>query len=71
LEELLKGCEHYMLQAAKRDTKTMGRKAGTAFVNSIFGRNRYLELTEKIMNQVRLWNMPFDINCEGMRFSAA
>ncbi|KAK5189067.1 hypothetical protein LTR99_010981 [Exophiala xenobiotica] len=34
-EELLKECEHYMLQAAKRDgTKTMGRKVGTEFVES-------------------------------------
>ncbi|KIV86858.1 hypothetical protein PV11_02441 [Exophiala sideris] len=62
---LLKECEHYMLKAAKRDgTKTMGKKAGTEFVDSIFGRDRYLESTEKIMNQVRLWNMRFDVNCE-------
>ncbi|KAJ9493582.1 hypothetical protein H2202_010930 [Exophiala xenobiotica] len=72
-EELLKECEHYMLQAAKRDgTKTMGRKVGTEFVDSIFGRDRYLESTEKIMNQVRLWNMRFDVKCEEtLRPSAA
>ena len=62
---LLKECEHYMLKAAKRDgTKTMGKNAGTEFVDSIFGRDRHLEQTEKIMNQVRLWNMRFDVNCE-------
>ncbi|KIW11838.1 hypothetical protein PV08_09111 [Exophiala spinifera] len=62
---LLKDCEHFMLKAAKRDgTKTMGKKAGTEFVDSIFGRDRYLESTENIMNQVRLWNMRFDVNCE-------
>ncbi|OCT44622.1 hypothetical protein CLCR_06014 [Cladophialophora carrionii] len=62
---LLKECEHYMLKAAKRDgTKTMGKKAGTEFVDSIFGRDRHLEHTEKIMNQIRLWNMRFDVNCE-------
>jgi hypothetical protein len=62
---LLKDCEHYMLKAAKRDgTKTMGKRAGTEFVDSIFGRDRHLESTEKIMNQVRLWNMRFDVNCE-------
>lgn len=62
---LLKDCEQYMLKAAKRDgTKTMGKKAGTEFVDSIFGRDRYLESTEKIMNQIRLWNMRFDVNCE-------
>ncbi|KIX04352.1 uncharacterized protein Z518_05220 [Rhinocladiella mackenziei CBS 650.93] len=62
---LLKDCEHYMLKAAKRDgTKTMGKKAGTEFVDSIFGRDRHLEATERIMNQIRLWNMRFDVNCE-------
>jgi hypothetical protein len=62
---LLKECEQFMLKAAKRDgTKTMGKKAGTEFVDSIFGRDRYLESTEKIMNQIRLWNMRFDVNCE-------
>jgi hypothetical protein len=62
---LLKECEHYMLKAAKRDgTKTMGKNAGTEFVDSIFGRDRHLEQTEKIMNQIRLWNMRFDVNCE-------
>ncbi|KIW34162.1 hypothetical protein, variant [Cladophialophora immunda] len=62
---LLKDCEHFMLKAAKRDgSKTMGKKAGTEFVDSIFGRDRHLEATEKIMNQIRLWNMRFDVNCE-------
>ena len=72
-EELLKECEHYMLQAAVRDgTKTMGRTAGTEFVDSIFGRDRYLESTEKIMSRVRHWNMRFDVNCEEtLRGSAA
>lgn len=64
-KDLLKDCEHYMLKAAKRDgTKTMGKKAGTEFVDSIFGRDRHLESTEKIMNSIRLWNMRFDVNCE-------
>ncbi|KAK5216350.1 hypothetical protein LTR47_011953, partial [Exophiala xenobiotica] len=46
-------------------TKTMGKKAGTEFVDSIFGRDRHLESNERIMNQIRLWNMRFDVNCEG------
>ncbi|KAK5202217.1 hypothetical protein LTR96_011772, partial [Exophiala xenobiotica] len=63
---LLKDSEHFMLKAAKRDaTKTMGKKAGTEFVDSIFGRDRHLESNERIMNQIRLWNMRFDVNCEG------
>jgi len=64
-KSLLKGCEEYMLKAAKREgTKAMGKNAGTEFVDSIFGRGRFLESTEKIMNNVRLWNMRFDVNCE-------
>ncbi len=62
---LLKECESYMLKAAKRDgTKMLGKRAGTEFVDSIFGRDRHLEATERIMNQIRLWNMRFDVNCE-------
>jgi hypothetical protein len=67
-KKLLKACEHYMWKAAKREgTKggvTMGRSAGCEFVDSIFGRDRELENTEKLMNSIRLWNMRFDANCE-------
>ena len=41
----------------------MGKNAGTELVDSIFGRDRELENTEKL-NSVRLWNMRFDANCE-------
>jgi hypothetical protein len=66
-KQLLKACEHYMWRAAKRDGSkgvSMGKNAGTEFVDSIFGRDRELENTEKLMNSVRLWNMRFDANCE-------
>ena len=42
---------------------SMGKKAGTEFVDSIFGRDRELETTEKLMNTIRLWDMRFDANC--------
>ncbi|KAJ5697506.1 hypothetical protein N7488_011190 [Penicillium malachiteum] len=68
-KKLLKGCELYMWKAAKRESGkgapvSMGRNAGTEFVDSIFGRDRELENTEKLMNSIRLWNMRFDANCE-------
>lgn len=66
-KKLLKACEHFMWKAAKRQGKTavsMGRNAGCEFVESIFGRDRELENTEKLMNSIRLWNMRFDANCE-------
>ncbi|KAN0084907.1 hypothetical protein V8E54_001374 [Elaphomyces granulatus] len=69
-KKLLKACEHFMWKAAKRDggkgTVSMGRNAGCEFVESIFGRDRELENTEKLMNSIRLWNMRFDANCEGI-----
>ncbi|OJD16380.1 hypothetical protein AJ78_03444 [Emergomyces pasteurianus Ep9510] len=68
-EKLLKACEHFMWKAAKRESGKsgpvmMGRNAGCEFVDSIFGRDRELENTEKLMNSVRLWDMRFDANCD-------
>jgi hypothetical protein len=66
-KDLLKECERFMWKAAKREGGkgvSMGKNAGTEFVDSIFGRDRELENTEKLMNSVRLWNMRFDANCE-------
>lgn len=66
-KQLLKACEQFMWRAAKREGSkgiSMGKNAGTEFVDSIFGRDRELETTEKIMTSIRLWNMRFDANCE-------
>ncbi|TGO43731.1 hypothetical protein BOTNAR_1338g00010 [Botryotinia narcissicola] len=68
LKKLLKACEAPMLKAGRSGTKSattqLGKNAGTEFVDSIFGRDRQLEHTEKFMASVRLWNMRFDANCE-------
>lgn len=66
LKKLLKACETFMWKAAKREGKgvSMGKNAGCEFVESIFGRDRELENTEKLMNSIRLWNMRFDANIE-------
>lgn len=68
---ILKVCEDYMWKVAKRDGKrsgsskpAMGPKTGFEFVDSIFGRDRQLESTEKLMTGMRLWSMRFDANCE-------
>ena len=66
IKELLKDCEKYMWKAAKREGGkgiSMGKDAGTEFVDLIFGHDRKLEITEKIMASIRLWNMRFDANC--------
>lgn len=67
--EMLKVCEKFMLKAAKKESGSgkslhMGKKSGLEFVNAIFGRDRELEKTEKLMTGIRLWSMRFDANCE-------
>jgi hypothetical protein len=67
--KLLKICENYMWKAAKKEsgsakTVTMGKNSGSEFVDTIFGRDRELERTEKLMTGMRLWSMRFDANCE-------
>ncbi len=67
LKKLLKSCEAPMLNAVKRDGRNsaqLGKKARTEFVNSIFGRDRQLENTEKFMTSIRLWDLRFGANCE-------
>ena len=68
LKKLLKLCETPMLKAGKKHSKDttaqLGKNAGTEFVDSIFGRDRQLEATEKFMSSIRLWNLRFDANCE-------
>jgi hypothetical protein len=69
LKALIKSCEEFMWRAAKKENGSkgkiqMGEKSGIEFVKSIFGRERDLETTEKLMANIRLWNMRFDANCE-------
>ncbi|KAF2094633.1 hypothetical protein NA57DRAFT_68646 [Rhizodiscina lignyota] len=68
-KKLLKICEDYMWKAAKRNSgekkpMQMGKDSGCEFVDSLFGRDRELDKTEKLMSAVRLWSMRFDANCE-------
>ena len=67
--KLLKTCETYMWKAAKKENGrssrvTMGQNSGCEFVGSIFGRDRELEGTEKLMTNMRLWSWRFDQNLE-------
>ena len=68
MKSLLKLCEEFMWRVAKKEGAKgkiqMGEKSGIEFVKSIFGRERELERTERLMTSVRLWNMRFDANCE-------
>jgi hypothetical protein len=67
--KLLKVCEDYMWKAAKKENGdknpvSMSSNSGREFVDSIFGRDRELEKTEKLMTGMRLWSMRFDANCD-------
>ncbi|KAI1185224.1 vegetative cell wall protein gp1 [Nemania serpens] len=65
LRALLKRCEAPMLKASKkREAAQLGKNSGIEFVETLFGRERELEKTEKFMTSVRLWNLRFDANCE-------
>lgn len=70
VEVLLKVCEEFMWKVARREKDgvgggvRMGEKSGIQFVKSIFGRERELERTERLMTGVHTWNMRFDANCE-------
>lgn len=64
LRALLKTCEAPMLKAAKKKQSGLGKNAGVEFVETLFGRDRELAKTEKFMQNVRLFNLRFDANCE-------
>ncbi|PNS18441.1 hypothetical protein CAC42_6258 [Sphaceloma murrayae] len=66
--KLLKVCETYMLKAAKKEKSSkkvvVGKNSGVEFVRCIFGRDKEMEKTEKVMTGIRLWSMRFDANCD-------
>ncbi|KAK0615675.1 hypothetical protein B0T17DRAFT_592406 [Bombardia bombarda] len=66
LRRLLKACEAPMLRSSSKQRKDsqLGKNAGTEFVDTLFGRDREMEKTERFMTSVRLWNLRFDANCE-------
>jgi hypothetical protein len=66
LRKLLKSCEAPMLRSSTKQRKDpqLGKNAGVEFVETLFGRERELDKTERFMASVRLWNLRFDANCE-------
>ncbi|KIW35844.1 uncharacterized protein PV06_11828 [Exophiala oligosperma] len=64
-KNLIRVCERPMLKSIKRHgAGKMGKDGAMEFVNTLFGRDRLLESTERIMSQIRLWTNRFDMNCE-------
>jgi hypothetical protein len=64
LRSLLKACESPMLKAAKKKGSGLGKNSGVEFVLTLFGRDRELAKTEKLMQGIRLFNLRFDANCQ-------
>lgn len=64
LRSLLKTCEAPMLKAARKKQSGLGKNSGVEFVDTLFGRERELTKTEQFMQNVRLFNLRFDANCE-------
>ncbi|KAF3191050.1 hypothetical protein TWF788_007237 [Orbilia oligospora] len=77
MKRLLKHCEEYMWRAAQpvqgseasairkgSPGVTMGKQSGKEFVDAMFGKERELERTEKLMTGMKLWSTRFDANCE-------
>jgi len=66
--KLLKIAEASMLKIAKKESRdkkvTPGKSSGREFVECIFGRDRELHRTEKLMAAIRLWGLRFEVNCE-------
>lgn len=66
-KELLGRCEQHMRQARRRNCISeteSAQKAGTDFVQTVFGRELELERTENFMAMVRTWSLRLDANCE-------
>jgi hypothetical protein len=64
LRKLLKICESAMLKMVPGKKESLGKNAGVEFVDTLFGRERELDRTEKFMANVRLWLLRFDANCD-------
>ena len=69
LKSVLKACEDHMLKPSKATGgkgKVVNEQSGIEFVKTIFGRDRELERTERLMTGIRLWMHRFDANCEDL-----
>ncbi|MCJ1309882.1 hypothetical protein MMC25_003543 [Agyrium rufum] len=71
LVDLIGNCEDFMWETVKRKSRNgttteqrLKANAGIEFVQAIFGRDKYLEKTELLMQKMRTWSMRFDANVE-------
>ncbi|KFZ17767.1 hypothetical protein V502_04416 [Pseudogymnoascus sp. VKM F-4520 (FW-2644)] len=65
LKRLLRACEKPMLKSEEKNaekTPQLGMNAGIEFIDTLFGRERKLDSTEKVMSGLRLYHLRFDAN---------
>ncbi|KAG5762667.1 hypothetical protein H9Q72_009227 [Fusarium xylarioides] len=48
----------------KERKRSAEKNAGVAFIETIFGNDKELKRTERLMQSIRLYSMRFDVNCE-------
>ncbi|CAI4215472.1 unnamed protein product [Parascedosporium putredinis] len=53
-----------MLRASKKNGTGLGKNAGVEFVETLFGRDRELERTERFMSSLELYIKRFKANCD-------
>ncbi|KAK0609397.1 hypothetical protein B0T14DRAFT_541014 [Immersiella caudata] len=63
LRELLKACQ-LRVEPAKEKGEVLGKGVVIEFIQSLFGKDKEIEKTERFMASARLWNLRFDTNCE-------
>ncbi|KAG5990965.1 hypothetical protein E4U43_004153 [Claviceps pusilla] len=66
LRRLLRACELPMLKAADDEGTELelGETSGVEFVETLFGRERMLDKTLEFMQNMRIFNLRFDANCD-------
>ncbi|KAF5646507.1 vegetative cell wall gp1 [Fusarium tjaetaba] len=54
------------IEEAEKMRQTFDKNAGVAFVEAIFGEGKELKHTKRLMQNLRLYNIRFDANCENI-----
>ncbi|CVK98806.1 uncharacterized protein FMAN_08427 [Fusarium mangiferae] len=54
------------IEKTKKVKQDVEKNAGVVFIETIFGKDQELERTERLMQNLRLYNLRFDANCESI-----
>ncbi|KAF5703318.1 vegetative cell wall gp1 [Fusarium mundagurra] len=54
------------IEETEKTRQTYDKNAGVAFVETIFGEDKELKRTERLIRNMRLWSLRFDANCENI-----